>query len=81
MMVSLVKELKEFEEDFVWLNKHYDELKEKYPEEYVAVFGRRVIDHDPGLEELMKRLKEKYPEDSDKVAIKYVTKRRFEMVL
>lgn len=80
-MVSLVKELKEFEEDFVWLNKHYDELKEKYPEEYVAVFSRRVIDHDPDLEELIKRLKEKYPEDSDKVAIKYVTKKRFEMVL
>ena len=35
-------------------------LKEKYAREYVAIFDGQLIDHDPDLEQILKRTKQKY---------------------
>lgn len=81
MVEALAQQLKEFEDDVLWLERRSDKLKRKYSDEYVAVHERKVIDHDPSLERLMERLRERYPEDSDKVAVKYISRKKFEMVL
>ena len=38
------------------------ELRSKYPDQYVAVFGGQVIDHDPDQLTLFRRVDERYPD-------------------
>lgn len=73
--------LDDFRKDTAWLEKNYEELKKKYPEEYVAVYQEGVVDHDPDLDRLLQRLEKKYPGKSNRVAVEYVTTKRIEMVL
>ncbi len=80
-MEDLVKQLKAFEEDTNWLFEHYDELKHTYAEEFVAVLGKKVVDHDPDLRRLMGRLRQKYPKEANRAAVEYVSKKKLEYVL
>lgn len=73
--------LEEFQKDTDWLDKNYDELKKNYPEEYVAVYKEKVVDHDSDLDKLLARLEKKYPENGGKIAIDYVTTEEIELVL
>lgn len=77
----LTSVLDDFRKDTAWLEKNYAELKKKYPEEYVAVYQEGVVDHDPDLDRLLQRLERKYPGESNRVAVEYVTPKRIEMVL
>lgn len=36
--------MKEMENDFEWLQEHYKELREKYPEKVVVILDKKVID-------------------------------------
>lgn len=78
---ALASMLEDFQRDTRWLSQNYDELKETYPEEYVAVYNESVVDHDPDLDSLMARIEERYPGKSKKMAIEYVTTKKIEMVL
>lgn len=78
---NIHKTLQDFQRDTRWLDGNYDELKERFPEEYVAVYREKVVDHDPNLEELLTRLEEKYPGKRGKIAIEYVTQKEVELVL
>jgi hypothetical protein len=45
-----------------FLNQRYDELKQKYKDEWVAVMNRSVIDHAKSLDRLLHRLRKTYQE-------------------
>ena len=77
----LLEQLEGFERDMKWLSQHYDKLKEQYPDQYVAVLAHRVADHDSDLKSLVARLNEKYQADSGRIAIKYVTPKKVELIL
>lgn len=79
--MEIAQELREFEENMDWLNKHYEKLKKEYPENYVAVFNRKVVDHDSNLNTLMKRIETNYPGQDSKIAVKYVTAKKIELIL
>jgi hypothetical protein len=81
MEKELLEQLEGFEEDMKWLNKNYDRLKKEYPEEYVAVLNQKVVDHGDDLKILVARLEEKYPKESDRIAIKYITTKKVELIL
>lgn len=72
-MQDLVEDLTKFEEDFRWLHQHYDRLKSQYPEEYVAVFQKQVVDHDSSLEQLMRRLRAQYPQEVGRIVLEFVS--------
>lgn len=76
-----IEDLKEFEENMIWLNKHYGELKSRHPDEYVAILGKRVVSHGKDLAKLMKELEEKYPIENNRIAVKYVTTKKIELIL
>ena len=38
----------------------HPQLREKYPQEYVAIFEGQLIDHDPDLGQILKRVKQQY---------------------
>lgn len=40
----------------------HPQLKEKHFQEYVAIFEGQLVDHDPDLEQILKRTKQKYPD-------------------
>jgi len=47
-----------FEEDTVWVDDHYQELLEKYPEQWIVVKNKTVIASDADLDSLVARVPE-----------------------
>jgi len=68
-------------QDTVWLVNKYDELREQYPNEYVAAYKKRVIDHDRDMLALLERLKSKYNDNISRFAIEFVSAEDFELIL
>ncbi len=78
---TLMQQLEGFEKDMDWLNSRYEELKSKYPDEFVAVLRENIVDHDRDLSKLMGRLETRFPEDFPRIAIKFVSTKRVELIL
>jgi len=76
-----VQTLSKYEENVKWLNQRYDELKQKYKDEWVAVMDKRVIDHDKSLDRLVHRLRKNYREAYGEIAVEYVTKKEIDLIL
>lgn len=64
-----------------FLNQRYDELKQKYKDEWVAVMNRSVIDHAKSLDRLVHRLRKTYQEAYGEIAVEYVTKKEIYLIL
>ena len=56
-MLNVETESQLYDEDWDFLEAHYDELLEKYPEQWVAVVDKRLVGADPDLLTLLTRLK------------------------
>jgi hypothetical protein len=80
-MSSFVAVLSKYEENAKWVSRHYEELKKKYVDEWVAVLNEKVVDHDRNLDKLVKRLRMNYPENYSEIAIEYVTSKEIELIL
>jgi hypothetical protein len=73
--------LSRYEENVRWLSMHYDRLKMKFRDEWVAVLNKAVVDHDRELARLVERLRKKYPDTYREIAVEYVTTREIELIL
>jgi len=80
-MSSVVAVLSRYEENAKWISKHYEELKKKFRDEWVAVLNGAVIDHNSKLNRLVERLRKKYPKDYNEIAVEYVTTKEIELIL
>lgn len=80
-MSSVVAVLSRYEENAKWISRHYEELKKKFRDEWVAVLNGAIVDHDRELNELVRRLRKKYPKDYNEVAVEYVTAKEIELIL
>ena len=69
----------EHEQNWTWFKDNYSELLKRFDGEYVAIFGRRVVDHDKDLDKLVGRVEAKYP--IEKVLVEFVTSEKLELVL
>ncbi len=69
----------EWSENHVWFLAHYRRLARDYDRQNVAVYRRRVVDHDKSLTRLVNRVKRSYPED--RVVVEYVSRKKRELVL
>ena len=56
-MLDVKTESQIYDEDWDFLETHYDELLEKYPEQWVAVVDKSVVGADSDLDRLLTRLK------------------------
>lgn len=70
----LSQKLDDFEADAVWLDQHYDKFKERYPDQFAAVYGKTVVDHGKNLDALMKRLRKKYGKENGDIVVEFVPK-------
>jgi hypothetical protein len=66
--------------NFTYFHYNYDRLKEEYPDEYVAVYEKQIVDHDADLDTLMERLKEKWG-DLRAFVIEYISASKVELIL
>lgn len=78
---ALLEQLESFEEDMKWLSKHYESLKQTYPDQYVAMLHRVVVDHGADLKKLMRRLEAKYPGKSGNIAVEYIAAKKVDLIL
>ena len=76
-----IREIKEAEQDSVWVAEHYAHLRRKYNREFIAVHHRRVVDHDRNGARLAKRLKARYRLDEPGITVTYVTKEKVDLIL
>ena len=77
----MVQQLERFERDMDWFQQQYDSLTKKYPHEYVAVLDETVVGHDKDLRKLIGTIEGKYPEKRDRVAIKFISPEKIELIL
>ena len=61
--------------------RHYEDLKQSFPEKYVAVYRHEVVDHDAEIGPLMGRLKSRYGADATSVAVEYISTKKDELIL
>lgn len=80
-MTAQIEGLKQFEEDMNWITEHYENLKQRYPEQYVVVYRHTVVAHDKEIGELMVRLRKKYGEGATSLAIEFITAKKDELIL
>ena len=80
-MESVVAMLSRFEENAKWLSSHYEELKKRFEDEWIGVLNETVVDHDRELDRLVKRLRKKYLEAYNEIAVEYVTAKEIELIL
>lgn len=65
-----------FEDDTVWVDDHYRELLEKYPEQWIVVKNKTVIASDPDLDSLVARVPE-----LPRLCREFITRERVEAFL
>jgi Family of unknown function (DUF5678) len=67
---SDLDKLEKLADNFEWIHKEYDKLKEKYDNQYVAIKDGRVVAKDIDHDRLVKRLDIKNYDES--IAIEYI---------
>jgi len=72
--------LRLFNSNFAYFHDQHERFKEKFPDQYVAIFNKQVVDHDVDVIALVKRLSEKYG-DLGAVVIEYVSSQKVELIL
>jgi len=77
----ILEALRNFQADHMWFDQHYEELKKKYKEEWVAVFQKQVIDHAKSLKILLRRLRKNYPNDAGDIVVEFVTLEEVNLIL
>jgi len=80
-MYSVGAVISRFEDNAKWVSRHYEELKKRYVDEWIAVLNETVVDHDRELGKLVKRLRRKHPENYSEIVVEYVTAKEIELIL
>jgi hypothetical protein len=75
---QMIENWHRYQEDCEYYHRHIDELRKKYPDEIVAIYHRRVVDHDKDMTVLFERLKFAY--DIRNMAIMFVPKKKMHYI-
>jgi hypothetical protein len=73
-------QFKRFDKNVEWFQSHYEELKKRYKNEYVAVDNEKVLGHDSDLERLIEKMRRKYG-DLGAFVIEYLTDKKLQLIL
>lgn len=78
-MSEYIALFEEYEKNWSWFRENYGELVKKFDGEFVAIYEQNVVDHDKELSNLMKRIREKYPEEN--VFVDFVSREKLMLIL
>lgn len=73
-------ELEHFKRDTAYYCEHWEELVEKYPEQWVAIFNERVAGSAPDLRELLEEIRIKGIPPGQAL-VEYVTREDYDLIL
>ncbi len=73
MVESATDVLSDFQRNNRWISENIDNLKTKYNNQWIAVLNNAVVDHDPDLKKLVKRLKVAHLKVYSQIAVEHVT--------
>lgn len=77
---ELVDQMRQFEDDSRFLALHHDALLDRFPEEWVAVFGGAVVAHDTNINGVLRQLsRRKIPRN--RVAVAFLTRQPKTLIL
>jgi len=79
--MKVAEAIEEFEKNFTWVEEHYAQLRSQYPGSYIAVLDGQVVDSDPDVKALSRRLRETHGERERGITVRYISKKDFEMIL
>jgi hypothetical protein len=74
------KRLRQLQDGMVWIVAHREELRKKYPNEYIAVDKNKVVAHTREIVDLKKKLKSKF-ENFEHVAVDFIGEEEPELIL
>lgn len=77
---EILRGIKEFSRDMDWLSKKHEELRKEFADKYIAIMNRRVIDSDPDLQKLLRRLKESGKNPSE-IPVEFISKEPQRLIL
>ena len=80
MVESATDVLSDFQRNNRWIIENYDNLKKQFNNQWVAVLNNAVVDHDPDLKKLVKRLKTHHSKVYGQIAVEYVTSEELEQL-
>ena len=66
-------------ENHAWFRTDYARLARRFDHQNVAVYGKKVVDHDSSLSKLLNRVGRSYPKD--RVVVENVTRKKRELIL
>ena len=78
---EVLRGLRSFERDSRWIDKHNEELKQIYPDEWVACYEERIVEHNASLESLVEKLRKKYPKEKKDIAVEFIATEEDEMII
>ena len=78
---TIIKELKEFERDGSWIHAHFESLRKKYPNQFLAVHDGRVVAHAKSVRALHAAIRRSDPGLIDRVAVEYLPKEAPSLIL
>ena len=73
-MQSITQRLSIFGAAERWIAEQHKNMVTKYNNQWIAVLGESVVDHDKDINKMKARLKEKYGGKYERVVIDYVSK-------
>ena len=74
------EQFKRFEKNVDWFQSNYDELKQKYKDEYVAIDNQEVLGHGPDLERLIEEMRRKH-KDLGPFVVEFLTEKKLQLIL
>ena len=79
--MTQLQTLQQFEDDMNWITEQYEELKLRFPEQFVAVHHHEVVDHDAEMRALMARLRQQYGVGATSIAVEFIRALKDELIL
>ncbi len=80
-MESTIELLSNIEGNAKWISDNYEALKKQRNNEWVAVLDKSVIDYDRNFSKLVKRLRTRFSERYNEIALEYVTSEELNLIL
>jgi hypothetical protein len=80
MVESATDVLSDFQRNNRWISENYDNLIKQYNNQWVGVLNNVVVDHDPDLRKLVKRIKTQYLKVYNQIAVEYITSEEIEPI-
>jgi hypothetical protein len=70
----------DFQRNNRWIIENYNNLKNQYNNQWIAASNNVVVDHDPDLKKLVKRLKTQHTKVYGQIAVEYIASEELEPI-